>query len=217
MNTSKRDKIILSVLLIVIIGIVMFYVSINPSIKEARSLDAKISDARESIKSLGGKQSLINELKNKVEEANAQVKEAEGDISLFDDYARYLADFQKITDGRAIRTKILFKDKALSSSEIYTVVKATIEFECKYEDLKVIMDALLEKNVHCYDIEINTLRSTTATGTEEETADLKVKFVADYYSRSEAYQYTEYEFTSGNYGLTDLFDGVVVGIPYETN
>ncbi len=215
MNTSKRDKIILSVLLIVIIGIVMFYVSINPSIKEANRLDTKIADAKASIESLGGKQSLITELKNKVDEVNAQVAEAEGDISSFDDYARYLADFQQITDGRAIRTKILFKDKALSSSECYTVVKASVEFECKYEDLKVIMDALLENNVHCYDIEINTLRSTTATGTEEEAADLKVKFVADYYSRSEDYQFTEYDFTSGNYGLTELFDGVVVGIPYE--
>ncbi|MBR5272709.1 MAG: hypothetical protein IKU25_04865 [Clostridia bacterium] len=215
MNTSKRDKIILSVLLIVIIGVVMYYVSINPSIKEAKRLDTKIADARASIESLSGKSTLINELKKKVEEVEAEVKVEEGDMPAFDDYAAYLADFQDITEGRAIRTKILFKDKAPSSSGVYTVVKAGIEFECKYDDLKFIMDALLEEKVHCYDIEINTLRSSTSEDTEDDVADIKVKFVADYFSKSEQYQYTEYDFSSGRYGLTDLFDGVVVGIPYE--
>ena len=213
MNTAKRDKIILSALLIVVIIIVMYYVSINPSIKEARKLNSDISDARASLESLSGKSTLINELKNKLEEVEAEIKEAEGDMSAFDDYARYLADFQDITEGRATRTKISFKDKAPSSSGEYTVVKANVEFECKYDDLKLIMDDLLAKNVHCYDIEINTMRSDTAEG--EELSDLKVKFVADYFSRSEGYQYTEYEFTSGRYGLTQLFDGVVTGIPYE--
>ena len=209
MNTAKRDKIILSALLVVIIAIVMYYVSINPSIKEARKLSSDISDARASLESLSGKSTLINELKNKIAEVEAEIAIAEGDMPAFDDYARYLADFQDITEGRAIRTKITFKDKAPSSSGVYTVVKATVEFECKYDDLKLIMDDLCDKNVHCYDIEINTMRSNTAEG--EELADLKVKFTVDYYSHSGEYEVVE---TGRDYGLEQLFDGVVTGIPY---
>lgn len=211
MNTAKRDKIILSVLVIIIIGVIMFYVSIKPNMDEIKDLNAKISSAQESIDGLKGKSQLINELKKQLEEAEANVKDAEGDMSNFDDYALYLSDFQDITDNRATSTQIVFNGAVASESGHYTVVKANISFLCKYDDLKYIMSALLENNVHCYDVAIS--ESTPGDYSDPDNiidTELMVKFTADYFSRSGVYTPTDYDFSSGRYGLSQLFDGVAI-------
>lgn len=211
MNTAKRDKIILSVLAIVIIGLIMFYVSIKPNMDEIKDLNAKISSAQQSIDGLKGKSVLINDLKSQLEELETEVKDAEGDMAGFDDYALYLSDFQDITENRATSTKILFSGVAYSETGHYTIVKANVSFECNYEDLKYIMNALFENKVHCYDVSI-TESSSADTSNPDNIVNtmLSVKFTADYFSRSGIYTPTDYDFTSGRYGLSQLFDGVAI-------
>lgn len=205
MNTAKRDKIILSVLVIAIICVVMFYVSVKPSMDEIDSLNSKISSARASIDSLKGKSVLINDLKKQLEEIEAEVEIAEGDMANFDDYALYLSDFQDITE-KATNTRISFSSTVPSESGYYMVVQAKVEFSCSYADLKEIMTDLFEKNVHCYDVNISD--ATTAGSTDR---ILKVNFTADYLSGIGSYESGNYDFTSGKYGLSELFDGVATG------
>lgn len=211
MNTAKRDKIILSVLAIVIIGVIMFYATIKPSRDEIKQLNKEISSAQQSIDGLKGKSQLINDLKTQLEEIEAQVKDAEGEMSDFDDYALYLSDFQDITENRATSTKIEFTGAAASETGHYTIVKANVSFLCKYDDLKYIMNALLENNVHCYDVVIT--ESTAADYSDPDNiveTELLVKFTADYFSRSGVYTPIDYDFSSGRYGLSQLFDGVAI-------
>lgn len=204
MNTAKRDKIILSVLVIAIICVVMFYVSVKPNMNEIKELNADISSARDTIDSLKGKSLLINDLKKQLEEAEAEVKAAEGDMTNFDDYALYLSDFQDITEN-ATETSISFTSTVPSESGYYTLVQAKIEFLCEYDDLKEIVTGLLEKKVHCYDVSI------TKASSDDDGTLLKVSFTADYVSRSGAYESGNYDFTSGNYGLDPLFEGSATG------
>lgn len=208
MNTAKRDKIILSVLAIIIIGVIMYYVAISPCIKEIKDLNAKIDNATSTIEGYESKRQQLAALEDEIVKLEEEVKANEGTMPDFDDYALYLADFQDITENRATDTSILFNGMVASESGNYTVVQASIKFVCTYDDLKVIMDKMLEKNVHCYDVKI--VDQETGDTAEDGTTMLKVEFVADYYSRSGAYTPTEYDFTSGRYGLTELFNGVAI-------
>ncbi|MBR5773797.1 MAG: type II secretion system protein M [Clostridia bacterium] len=210
MNTAKRDKIILSVLAIIIIGVIMFYATIKPSMDEIKKLNAQITDARDSIAGLKSKSQLINELKKQLEEIEAEVKANEGNMTSFDDYALYLSDFQDVTEGVASNTTILFTSVTSSETGHYVVVQADISFVCEYNELKNIMNAMLDNKAHCYNVRIT--EASTSDDTAESTL-VKVTFTADYFSRNGAYVYTEYDFTSGRYGLTDLFDGVAIVTP----
>jgi len=209
MNTAKRDKIILSVLVIVIIALVMFYVSIKPSRDEIKDLNAKISSAQESIDGLKGKSQLINELKKQLEEVESDVEAAEEGMR-DNNLAVYLSDFQDITDAKATNTKILFDAITTSEKGHYSVVQTSISFECEYDDLKFIMSALLENKVHCYDVKITEIsRSNSDESGEPVATRVKVDFTADYYSSTTAViPPPDYDFSSGKYGLSQLFDGV---------
>ena len=214
MNTAKRDKIILSVLAIIIIGVIMFYATIKPSVDEIKKLNAQITDARDSINGLKSKSQLINELKKQLEELEAEVKANEGNMTSFDDYALYLSDFQDITEGIATDTKFIFNSSTTSVTGNYAVVQAGVHFVCEYDDLKTIMDAMLRNKVHCYDVKIVEESAADNSDPNNPIASrLKVEFTADYFSRNGIYEPTDYDFSSGKYGLTDLFDGVAIVTP----
>lgn len=216
MNTAKRDKIILSVLIIIVIAAIMYYVAINPSVKKIKDLNAKIDSASSDIDGFKNKQNQIDDLQIKLDEMNAKVAEKEGDMSKFGDSALYLSDFQDITENRATSTKILFTDIAASESGQYSIIRANISFECKYDDFKYIMTKLFESHVHCYDVKVTASGAVLGT-TEDDESDvdstLTVSFTADYVSCSGLYTPIDYDFLSDNYGLSELFDGLLTGAP----
>lgn len=210
MNTAKRDKIILSVLAIIIIGVIMFYVSIKPNMDEIKSLNADISSAQQSIDGLKGKSQLINELKKQLEEVEEEVEEAESGMR-DGNLAVYLSDFQDITDNKATETKILFNAITTSEKGHYSVVQASISFSCEYDDLKYIMSALLENKVHCYNVTISEIEKADNSDPDNPIGTkVRVSFVADYFSRPSYDVPPDYDFSSGRYGLSQLFDGVAI-------
>ena len=221
MNTAKRDKIILSVLIIIIIAAIMYYVAINPCVKKVKDLNAKIDSASTEIDGFKNKQNMIDNLQIELDEMEAKVAEKEGDMSKFGDSALYLSDFQDITENRATSTKILFTDIAASESGQYSIIRANISFECKYDDFKYIMTQLFENHVNCYDVKVTAsgavLGATEEDGEIDVDSVLTVSFTADYVSCSGLYTPLDYDFLSHNYGLSELFDGLLTGAPVVNN
>lgn len=216
MNTAKRDKIILSVLIVIVIAAIMYYVSINPCIKKVKELNAKIDSASNDIRGFKNKQNQIDNLQIELDEMEAKVAEKEGDMSRFGDSALYLANFQDITENRAKSTKIVFTDIASSESGQYSIIRANISFECKYDDFKYIMTQLYESHVKCYDVKVTASGAVLGTmddGQVDVDSTLTVSFTADYVSRSGLYTPIDYDFLTHNYGLSELFDGLLTGTP----
>ena len=201
MKLTKREKILLPTVLIIILSALFlnfFYLPIHKNIKE---LEIQTDSLNQEIQVMEDKSNNLNELKQDIEELSKQIDNDYSDILRIWDQAELLVLVENMVSKLSEQQSIDFFDVTDTSTLQAGVI--SLSFQTNYKDLKEILHKL--ENADYF----NTISNYSITARdllENEDYDLDVTMDLRFYSVKLDNEYPDdYGFMKNKYGKNNIF------------
>ncbi len=219
MTMTKREKILVSVVLVMAVFCLYFLFYFKPNIDELNLLNKDISNKETQASTVAQQRQIITAMDKAIEENEARIKVLGGGISTGFDQPSVLVYLEKTVNEHAKKTSFVFSDMN-QVGQLY-VVPVSISMECRFDGLKALMKAFNESPyfIKVVDIDVEMLPQTIPIIQEGETTDavvsttttkkeeMAIKLDVEFYSRTgQSEPGIAHEFANGYQYGGDIFN-----------
>ncbi len=171
MTMSKREKILVSVVLVMAVFCLYFLFYFKPNMDQLSLLKDDITDKESLASTVAQQRQIITAMDKAIEDNEARIKELSGGISTGFDQPAVLVYLEKTVNEHAKKTTFLFNDLR-QAGQLY-VVPVSISMACRFDGLKALLKAFNESPyfIKVVAVTVTTLPEPPPVIQEGETAE----------------------------------------------
>ena len=174
MTMTKREKVLVSVVLVMAVFCLYFLFYFKPNMDQLSILKDDISNKESLAATVSQQRQIIAAMDKAIEDNEARIKELSGGISIGFDQPAVLVYLEKTVNEHATKYTFTFND-ITQVGQLY-VVPVNITMACSFDGLKALMSAFNDSPyfIKVVAIKVTTIPETTPVTQEGETTQTAV-------------------------------------------